>query len=278
MYVKTVTLLLPTKLIIFFELMRSICNFVHMKLSRTKYALYGNLQSVKMRRRHGLFTAEGLKSVSDISRHFRLEALVLGPDSDVAPELRAEAPNIYEATTSEMKGMSGFTTPSSVMGVFRIPDAEEPEVDTNKLYLMLDGVRDPGNLGTIIRTCHWFGIYDVFASYDTVDCYNPKVVQATMGSLGAVRVHYCDLEELIRQHRQMPVYGTLLHGRDIFKAPLTANGFVVMGNEGVGISPAIRDMITVGLNIPPANSNHGESLNVSIATAIVLAQFQQRLV
>ena len=98
-----------------------------------------------------------------------------------------------------------------------------------------------------------------------------------MGSLGAVRVHYCDLEALIRQHRKMPVYGTLLQGSDIFKTSLTSNGFVVMGNEGVGISPSIRDMITVGLNIPPANSNHGESLNVSIATAIVLAQFQQRL-
>lgn len=248
-----------------------------MKLSRTKYALYGNLHSVKMRRRHGMFTVEGLKAVSDIARHFRMEALILGPDADVSQELRAEAPEIYEATASDMRGLSGFSTPSSVMGVFRIPEDDIAEVYQDKLYLMLDGVRDPGNLGTIIRTCHWFGIYDVFASYDTVDCYNPKVVQATMGSLGAVRVHYCDLGALIREHRDMPVYGTLLEGCDIFKTPLTSNGFVVMGNEGVGISPAIREMITVGLNIPPAGSNHGESLNVSIATAIVLSQFRQRI-
>lgn len=248
-----------------------------MKLSRTKYSLYGNLQSVKMRRRHGLFTAEGQKAVGDLALHFRMEALILGPGAGIWPELRVEAPVIYEASAAEMKGLSCFSTPSQVMGVFHIPEPEMPVVDEDKLYLMLDGVRDPGNLGTIIRTCHWFGVFDIFASYDTVDCFNPKVVQATMGSLGGVRVHYCDLGELIRRHTGMPVYGTLLEGRNIYHAPLEANGFIVMGNEGVGISPVIRDMLTVGLNIPPATANHGESLNVSIATAIVLSQFRQRL-
>lgn len=261
---------------IIFEFIRTICNFVSMKLSRTKYSLYGNLQSVKMRRRHGLFTAEGQKAVSDLARHFRLESLILGPEAEIPPALCVEAPVIYDATAAEMKGLSCFSTPSFVMGVFHIPDAERPVVDEDKLYLMLDGVRDPGNLGTIIRTCHWFGIFDIFASYDTVDCFNPKVVQATMGSLGAVRVHYCDLGEVIHEHPSMPVYGTLLEGSDIYHASLGDNGFIVMGNEGVGISPAIRSELTVGLNIPPATANHGESLNVSIATAIVLAQFRQR--
>lgn len=246
-----------------------------MKLSRTKYALYGNLQSVKMRRRHRLFTVEGVKAVTDISRHYRIESLILGPDAEVPSELKLQAPQIFEATNVEMKGMSCFTTPSSVMGVFHIPDDEIPQIDENRLYLLLDGVRDPGNLGTIIRTCHWFGIFDIFASYDTVDCYNPKVVQSTMGSLGAVRVHYVNIPQFIIEHEGMPVYGTLLEGTDIYRATLASRGLIVMGNEGVGISPAVRELLTVGLNIPPATRNHGESLNVSIATAIVLSQFHQ---
>lgn len=246
-----------------------------MKLSRTKYALYGNLKSLKMRRRHGLFTVEGLKAVTDMSRYFSMEALIIGPGAEAPSELRVEAQTVYEASDSEMKGLSGFTTPSPFMAVFNIPDIEMPEVEEDKLFLMLDGVRDPGNLGTIIRTCHWFGIFDVFASYDTVDCYNPKVVQATMGSLGAVRVHYCDLERVITEHKDMPVYGTFLDGDDIFTTNLQTRGFIIMGNEGTGISPSVRRLVTVGLNIPPATSNHGESLNVSVATAIVLAQFRK---
>lgn len=245
-----------------------------MKLSRTKTSLYGNLQSVKMRRRHGLFTVEGRKAVSDMSRHYVLEAL-LTTETDATEQLNiTSADKIYELTASEMKNISSFSTPSDVMGIFRIPQkTDDDNIDDDKLYLLLDGVRDPGNLGTIIRTCHWFGIYDIYASFDSVDCYNPKTVQATMGSLGSVRVHYCNLQDLLNSHPSMPVYGTLLEGDNIFESKLTQYGFIVMGNEGTGISSSIRARLTHGLNIPPATTNHGESLNVAIATAIVLAQF-----
>lgn len=251
-----------------------------MKLSRTKAALYGNLQTVKMRRRHGLFTVEGAKAVTDMASHFQMTALIVESGCELSDTLISKCVGtanceIYEVSSREMKELSSFSTPSPVMGVFRIPEETETVIDKYKLYLLLDGVRDPGNLGTIIRTCHWFGIFDIFASHDTVDCYNPKVVQATMGSLGAVRVNYCNPEKLVAENPGMPVYGTLLEGENIFTAELTSNGFVVMGNEGTGISESMRKLLTVGLNIPPATSNHGESLNVAVATAIVLAQFSK---
>ena len=131
------------------------------------------------------------------------------------------------------------------------------------------------NLGTIIRTCHWFGVFDIYASFDTVDCYNPKVVQATMGSLGAVRVSYCNLKEMIESHRDMHVYGTLLNGENLFEAHPEPRGFIVMGNEGKGITDEMKRLLTQAYTIPPATSNHGESLNVAIATAIVLAKFSE---
>lgn len=244
-----------------------------MKLSRTKAALFGNLQTVKMRRRHGLFTAEGHKAVADLAAHFSVVAVVTTNPSSVATAVADFGAEIYEATPQEMHRLSSFTTPSDILGVFRIPGKHEHTIDESKLYVMLDGVRDPGNLGTIIRTCHWFGIYDILASHDCVDCFNPKTVQATMGSLGAVRVHYCDLPSVISRHPSMPVYGTLLEGDNIFETKLGGNGFIVMGNEGEGISAQMRSLITRALNIPPAGASHGESLNVAVATAIVLALF-----
>lgn len=250
-----------------------------MKLSKTKKSLYGNLQTVKMRRRHRLFTVEGDKAVADTSKYFDIEAIVKveGYSLHGLSECNLLDDKIYEVSESEMKELSYFSTPSSVLGVFRIPEVEledDLKVDDTKLHLVLDGVRDPGNMGTIIRTAHWFGIFTIYASHDCVDCYNPKVVQSSMGSLGAVRVRYCNLEELLNINNTMPVYGTLLEGENIFKAALKNRGFLVMGNEGVGISEKIRGRITCGLNIPPATSNHGESLNVAIATGIVLSCFE----
>ncbi len=255
--------------------MEEMIKFADMKLSKTRSSLYGNLRTVKMRRRHSLFTVEGEKGVTDTLNHYSLEALLLTPEANLPENVLKSAREVYEVEPSEMKALSSFTTPSAVMGIFRIPEHSDLEpINEDELYVMLDGVRDPGNLGTIIRTCHWFGIRRIFASYDSVDCYNPKAVQSAMGSLGAVRVEYTDLVEIIREHRGMPVYGTLLEGEDVFNAPLGNNGFIVMGNEGKGLSEELRKALTVALNIPPATDNHGESLNVAVATAIVLAQFE----
>lgn len=249
-----------------------------MQLSKTRYTLYKNLNTAKMRRRYSLFTAEGVKAVEDLSLHYRMEALLIVPGICETSRLSslaaaADAP-VYEVTQKEMADLSGFSTPSRVMGVFRIPEPSAPQICNDTLYLMLDGVRDPGNMGTIIRTCHWFGIRTILASYDCVDCFNPKTVQATMGSLGAVGVYYCSLPDIVRSNPGIPVYGTLLEGTDLFDAPTSRSGFIVMGNEGKGLSEEMRQLITTPLTIPPYDADHGESLNVAVATAIVIAHFR----
>ena len=157
------------------------------------------------------------------------------------------------------------------------------DIDADGIDGSLHGVQDPGNLGTIIRTCDWFGIHDILCSHDTADCYNPKVVQATMGALARVRVHYMDdLTHILSrlQAAGYPIYGTLLDGQSIYQTnaiPDKSKGIIVMGNEGNGISISVRETITHPILIPsfPANIPTSESLNVSIATAIVLAEFRR---
>lgn len=255
-----------------------------MEISKNKINLYSSLGQVKMRRRHGLFAAEGIKSVSDSLSHFELESLIIlkGTNRETLPfalsrdEIKGK---VVEADASVMKKISSLSTPSEVMAVFHIPEVDEQclKIDKNSLYLILDGVRDPGNMGTIIRTAHWFGIKKIFASMDCVDVYNPKTVQSTMGSLGVVDIIYCDIEELIDANPGMSVYGTLLDGENIYEAKLGQSGFIVMGNEGKGLTERIEDKVTDRLLIPPYDaSNHSESLNVAVATAVVLALFRSR--
>jgi len=146
------------------------------------------------------------------------------------------------------------------------------------LCLALDEVQDPGNLGTIIRIADWFGIEHIFCSQGTADVYNPKVVQATMGALARVHVHYVNLSELIDSLPDIPVYGTFLDGTNIYEQELSQTGIIVMGNEGNGISPEVRKVINRRLYIPnyPANRPTSESLNVAVATAITCAEFRRR--
>ena len=154
-------------------------------------------------------------------------------------------------------------------------------ISDDTLYLALDGVQDPGNLGTIIRIADWFGITDIFCSNETADIYNPKVVQATMGSIARVKLHYTDLKKLIGSlPPDYPIYGTLLDGTDIYKENLSAKGIIVMGNEGNGISPEIRKVINRKLLIPnyPIGRETAESLNVAIATAVTCAEFRRRMI
>ena len=172
--------------------------------------------------------------------------------------------------------------PQQVIGVFPIPSAEQvppPQVLSAQLSLALDGVQDPGNLGTIIRIADWFGIEHIFCSEDTADVYNPKVVQATMGSMMRVKVHYVDLKSMLRSMPDTyPIYGTLLDGDDIYTQSLSGEGMIIMGNEGNGISPDIRQIVNRKLLIPnyPKGRNTAESLNVAIATAITCAEFRRR--
>lgn len=233
-------------------------------LSKAQVKWVRSLQQKKHRDAEGVFVAEGAKCVEELRKAFEL---VLLATSD-------------NATYTEIEQMSSLRTPQGVIGVFKKREFNS-EIPSG-LLVALDGVQDPGNLGTIIRTCDWFGIHDILCSRDTADCYNPKVVQATMGALSRVRLHYVDLPKELTSLRQtgLPLYGTLLEGENMYEPyaiPDKQRGVIIMGNEGNGISESIRKLITHPLLIPsyPINASTSESLNVSIATAIVLAEFRR---
>ena len=242
------------------------------RISKTQIKLIKSLQQKKYRDEAGLFVAEGEKCVEELRKGFELV------------HFYREGEN---ATRTEIEQLSGLRTPQGVIGVFKKSEySEKSEYPENSdLLLVLDGIQDPGNLGTIIRTCDWFGVRTILCSPDTADCYNPKVVQATMGALARVHVHYLDLPSFLK-NTTLPVYGTLLDGRDMYEAlkseggkDLKKEGIIIMGNEGNGISQAVRPFITRPLRIPsyPKDAETSESLNVAIATAIVLAEFRRQV-
>ena len=248
-----------------------------MNLSKNKIKLIRSLEQRKFRRETGLFVAEGNKLVTDNLTSMRCETLIATPQWLTAhPE--AKAPEIIEASREELGKVSFLKTPQEVVGVFRRPSYElRPEALRGKLTLVLDTVQDPGNLGTIIRLADWFGIEDIVCSAETADCFAPKTVQATMGAIARVRVHYTDLAAFLSAMEGMPVYGTFLEGDNLYETPLTAEGLIVMGNEGRGISDALRPLITREVHIPsfPPERTTSESLNVAIATAIICAEFRR---
>lgn len=261
------------------------------KVSKSQVKLIRSLQHKKFRDESGLFVAEGEKCVSELQKAFELVHLIVEGEN---------------ASRTEIEQMSGLKTPQGVIGVFKkksyseaILQSEGRSFSANGLsgeaglFLVLDAIQDPGNLGTIIRTCDWFGVHDIFCSPDTADCYNPKVVQATMGALARVRIHYVDLPEWLAR-QECAIYGTLLDGKNMYevlqsegrscsetvpqRSDLAAQrSIIVMGNEGNGISPEVRKLITHPIRIPsyPEHAETSESLNVSIATAIVLAEFRR---
>ena len=254
-------------------------------LSKNQIKLVKSLELKKKRKAEGLFVAEGPKVVGDLLR------AGFTPHSIFATEScqREDFKSAITVTDEELRKLSFLQHPQGVLGVFQIPAPLIPQTSAIKhqtssiihqpssLALALDGVQDPGNMGTIIRIADWFGIDTIFCSPDTADIYNPKVVQATMGSIAHVHVFYCDLVELLA-HADCPVYGTLLDGQDIYRQELSSEGIIVMGNEGNGISEAVRPLITHRLLIPNFNPQAAtaESLNVAIATAITCSEFRRR--
>ena len=229
-----------------------------------------SLSRKKFRDEYGLFTVEGEKLVDEALRSgFHIEKVY-----------RRD-----EIGYDTMARISQLATPSPVLAVVRKPDAKPAGVPSEGLYLGLDAVRDPGNLGTLVRIADWFGINAIFASEDTVDVFNPKVVQATMGALFRVKVHYCSLEDTARRFIDAGgcVYGTFLDGEDIYSCSIeTGEGapvMVVMGNESEGISSGVADTVSKRLFIPPFPHNEpgSESLNVAVATAVNVAEFRRRL-
>jgi TrmH family RNA methyltransferase len=240
--------------------------------------LVRSLASKKHRDIEGLFVAEGTKCVRDTWDAFECRWLIATRSWYEQLGTAEHYEKIVITPKSQMARMSQFDTPSDVIAVYEIPERNftEREVRDN-LNIVLDNIQDPGNLGTIMRLADWYGIRNIFASPTTVDVYNHKVVQATMGAISRVKVHYTDLEELLCSFNDLPVYGTFLNGENIYCKSLEPNGFVIFGNEGRGISEKIGNLATERLLIPsaPRKGANSESLNVGIAAAITISELMR---
>lgn len=237
------------------------------------------LDERKHRRREGAFKAEGTKCVLDTLGHFNLRALYATQEWLIQHPDIADSQKVCAATRGDLRKMSSLTTPGEVIAIYDIPERTPGlAFGDDTLILALDTIQDPGNLGTIIRVADWYGITDILASRETADCYAPKVIQATMGSISRVAVHYCDLPDTLSHINTPKIYGTFLDGEDINCTPLSSSGIIVIGNEGNGISDAVARIVTDRITIPsyPAGRPTGESLNAAIATAITISKFRSK--
>lgn len=242
--------------------------------------LVKSLAEAKHRRETGLFTAEGAKCVLDTLGAFEVERVYALRNfaEEHADKLKGLPVKIMSRADAER--MSHFSTPSPVIALYRIPHYEfDSQVISGELVLALDAVQDPGNLGTLLRLCDWFGVEHVLAGEGTASPWSPKAVQASMGAIARVKVHEANLAETLASWPQnAPVCGTFLEGEPLYKASFPAKGVIVMGNEGKGISPAVAATCTKKLNIPswPAGRPTSESLNVAMAAAVTLAEWRRR--
>jgi TrmH family RNA methyltransferase len=250
-------------------------------LSKNKIKQVQSLQMKKFRDAHQQYIAEGQKLVDDLMTA-RCEITTLIATAEWIRNNHIDKNiEVIDATEEEIKKVSLLKTPPQVLALVKIP---EPQGDLSprkdELTLVLDTIQDPGNMGTIIRLADWFGIKEIVCSTTTVDCYNPKVVQATMGAVARISVSYTPLETYLQKAIKLniPVYGTFLEGNNIYTEKLSANGIIVMGNEGKGISAEVEPLITSKLLIPDFAKTGGkpESLNVSVAAAIVCSEFRRR--
>ncbi|GGG41104.1 TrmH family RNA methyltransferase [Bizionia arctica] len=237
-------------------------------LSKNQIKLITSLNQKKFRLQQGLFVAEGVKTINElIGSHFKLQQLYTVDSFKIDANLETLI------SESELKKISFLNTPNTALAVFKIPEVKQ--VHTDKLIVALDNVRDPGNLGTIIRLCDWFGITDLVCNLETVDCFNPKVIQATMGSITRVNITYLDLPEFLKQ-TDLEVFGAFMDGDNIYKKKLTGKGVLVLGNEANGISKDIESLISSKITIPRfGDLQSTESLNVATATAVILSEFRR---
>ena len=244
-------------------------------MTKAEIQLVRSLADKRGRMEQGLFVAEGEKLISEIrSSHLKIRKIY-------SLEGIFEGEDVEIVTRKDMDRLSLLKSASACLAVVEIPrhKLKIGEI-THDLSLVLDDVQNPGNLGTIIRLADWFGIRNIICSPSTADCFNPKVVQATMGAILRVKVHYVDLQPFLQeaQAHHLPIYGTFLEGENIYKAELSKNGLIVMGNEGRGITKQTAQSITRKILIPsyPADRPTSESLNVAMATGIVCSEFRRR--
>ena len=257
-----------------------------MPISKNKIKLIHSLEMKKYRKETGCFLAEGPKLVDELLPYFVCQLIVATPQWLHETGRKLPLCEVIEVTAEELAKASLQKSPQQVLAIFSLPEEMRMEsvtlpLDTTRkaLCLALDGIQDPGNLGTIIRLADWFGIEHIFCSPTTTDAFSPKCVQATMGALARVKLYYTPLPELIAELPDVPIYATLLDGEKIYTQPLTPHGIIIMGNEGNGISEEVRSLVNRKLFIPnyPQTRSTSESLNVAIATAIVCAEFRRQL-
>ncbi|MGB1313241.1 MAG: TrmH family RNA methyltransferase [Bizionia paragorgiae] len=237
-------------------------------LSKSQIKVITRLKQKKYRVQDGIFVAEGIKVINELlDSHLELQHLFTTVSFGTVLEKE------QLITEAELKKISFLKTPNKALALFKIP--QQQAIPTNQFVVALDNVRDPGNLGTIIRLCDWFGVEELVCNTETVDCYNPKVIQATMGSITRVNVSYIDLESYLKASNS-PVFGAFMDGDNVYNTTLPETGILVLGNEANGISPEIEALVTNRIAIPRFGALQAtESLNVATATAILLSEFKR---
>lgn len=239
-----------------------------MSISKNQLKLITSLSQKKYRQKHKLFVAEGVKVVNELlNSSFELDQLFATEDFDTQNK------NCQIISNEELRKISSLKTPNKVLGIFKIP--AEKEISNKGLILVLDDINDPGNLGTIIRLCDWFGITTLVCSNETVDCYNQKVVQSSMGSLTRLTIKYLNLNEYL-SNTELPTFIADMDGENVYKKELPKEAVLIMGNEANGVSDEIKSLIKHKISIPRfGNLQETESLNVATATAILLSEFRR---
>ena len=241
-----------------------------MSISKNQLKLITSLSQKKYRQKHDLFIAEGVKVLNELlNSTIEIETLFCTDDF----EATISEEKVVRISETELKKVSTLKSPNKALGIFKIP--KEKTVQNSGLTIALDAINDPGNLGTIIRLCDWFGVTQLVCSKDTVDCYNQKVVQASMGSLTRVSIHYTDLENYITKSN-LDTFIADMDGENVYKTKLPKEGILIMGNEANGVSKEIKSLLQYKISIPRfGETQETESLNVATATAILLSEFKR---
>ena len=237
-------------------------------LSKSQIKLITSLKQKKYRQQYGFFVVEGVKTIRELLQsNLELQKLYATASFNI------DAKDEVIISDSDLKRISFLTTPNKALAIFKIPESKP--IDNSGLIVALDSIRDPGNLGTIIRLCDWFGVKELICSKETVDCFNPKVIQATMGSITRVNVSYMNLVPFLRGI-ETSVFGAFMEGENVYHKTLPKTGVLVMGNEANGVSKEVEAVITEKISIPRfGDLQAAESLNVATATAILLSEFSR---
>jgi len=255
-----------------------------MNLSKSKIKFFNSLKIKKYQQQNSLFLAEGNKIVGEaLQSDYDIQTIIASKEWFINHKNSNTSAELIEANELELAKISSLQTPNHVLAIMKIPEFKiDKQAIISSLSLVLDDIQDPGNMGTILRIADWFGIKNVICSMNTVDVYNPKVIQSTMGAFLRVKTHYINLDSLLHGYANLPdfpIFGTYPEGKNIFIEKLSNTGFIIMGNESKGISQSIEPFIRQRLMIPgyPENKQGAESLNVSIAAGIICAEFRRRV-